>query len=344
MKAAFIESNGEPSVIRIRELPRPVPKDGEVLVRLKFASLNHLDLWIRKGIPGHKLPFPHVLGADGSGVVEEMGKGVFSFKVGDEVIVNPAVSCMKCEACLTGLEKLCAEYKLLGEDIWGTNAEFVVVPTSSLFLKPKELTFEEAAAFPLVTVTAWEMLMNKAQLKAGQSVLIHAAGSGVSQMAIQIAKLHGAVVVVTSGSDEKLKLAQDLGATHLINYKTTDFSKEVRKSFPKGVDIVFDHVGKDFWEKNIKVTKSGGVLVTCGATTGHEAITDLRHLFFRQLRLLGSTMGNKRDFPKLVELMRTKKLRVPLAAIFSLSELQKAHEFLQSGAQTGKVLIRISAT
>lgn len=333
MKAAYIEKTGSVEHLKVGELPKPTPGPGEVLVRLKYAALNHLDLWIREGIPGHRLSFPHILGADGAGTIE---------KTGQEVIVNPAVSCMKCRHCTGGLEKLCEKYQILGEDRAGTNAEFISVPESNIFPKPKELSFQEAAAFPLVTITAWEMLVGKAAVKAGDTVLVHGAGSGVSQMAIQIANHFKAAVIATSTSQEKLTLAKKLGATHTIHSTTQDFYKEVKLVAPKGVDIIVDHVGKSVWEKNIKLLTAGGVLVTCGATSGFEAMTDLRHIFFRQLRLMGSTMGNKRDFPRLIELMRNGTLRAVVGEEFPLDRIREAHGYLKSGKQSGKVLLRIS--
>lgn len=344
MKAVYLTSHGGVEVLKYGDVPTPTvpPQSSFVLVKLKYASLNHLDVWVRKGLPGLKLAYPHILGGDGAGIVEVVGSLVSKFKAGDEVIVHPSQSCEKCEHCLHGIESLCEQYRILGEHLSGTNAEYVCVPETSLFPKPRELSFPQAASVGLVFTTAWQMLVGRAKIKEGQSVLVHAAGSGVSLAGIQIAKLFGAQVIATSRSKAKLEMARQLGATLLIDTQTQDFAKEIRQTFPRGVDIVFDHVGKNFWEKNIKILKSGGVLVTCGATTGHEAMTDLRHLFYRQLQLLGSTMGSRRDFPQILSHLISGKLVPFIDEEFGLGETAKAHLYLEEGRQTGKVLLKIS--
>lgn len=341
MRAAYITKNGESDVLQVGDLPTPQPKRGEVLVRVKFAALNHLDLWIRRGLPGIKLAFPHILGADCSGVVREVGEGATRVKAGDEVVVHPGLSCGNCNDCSTGVESLCAQYQILGEHVSGTNAEYVSVPECNVFPKPEGLSFEQAAAMPLVFITAWEMLVKKAGVKKGDSVLVHAAGSGVSSAAIQIAKLFGAQIIATSGSDEKLERAKQLGADHTINTKTADFVSEVRRLSAGGMDIIIDHVGKVFWEKNVRVLRSGGVLVTCGATSGWQATTDLRHLFFRQLRLVGSTMGSKRDFPEILSQFTAGKLKAVVDKTFPLVQIESAHAYLEAGEQFGKVIISV---
>lgn len=294
-------------------------------------------------MPGLKLPFPHILGGDASGTVERVGKNVTSVKVGDEVIVHPGLSCGHCEKCKKDWESLCSQYQILGEHLSGTHAEFVKVPEANLFQKPKALSFEAAASIGLVFTTAWQMLVRRAQVQAGHLVLVHAAGSGVSAAGIQIAKLFGAKVIATSSSDEKLKKAQELGAEHLINVKKEDFYESVKKISKPGVDIVFDHVGESFWEKNIKLTKSGGVLVTCGATSGFEGKTDLRHVFYRQISLLGSTMGSKKDFPTILSHCEKGNLKASVDKIFPLSEGKEAQKYLEAGNQFGKVLLKTTA-
>jgi len=280
MQAAFLTRHGGPEVIEVGELPRPQMGSQDVLVRIRFAALNHLDLWVREGLPHLKLTYPHILGGDASGTVEMVGKEVTTIKPGDEVLVHPGLSCRACSACLSGWESLCPQYRILGEHLSGTNAEYVCVPYCNVFPKPPMISFEEAAAIPLVFTTAWQMLVKRAKVKPGDLVLIHGAGSGVSSAAIQIAALYGAEIVVTSSQDQKLAEAKRLGAHHTINYRNQDFLAEVKKIAKRGVDIVIDHVGKDFWEKNIRVLKWGGCLVTCGATSGAVTETDLRHLFF----------------------------------------------------------------
>jgi NADPH:quinone reductase-like Zn-dependent oxidoreductase len=339
MRAAYLSRHGGPEVIEIGEIPTPVAGPGEALVRVKAAALNHLDLWVRGGLPGLKLQYPHVLGGDASGVVESVGPGVTSVKAGDEVIVHPGLSCLHCEACLSGWESLCPQYKILGEHVSGTHAEYVKVPAANLFPKGAALSFDEAAALPLVFTTAWQMVVRRAEVKPGELVVIHGAGSGVSTAAIQIAVLHGAEIVVTSGSDRKLERAKALGAHHLVNYKTQDFSAEVKQLRKRGADVIVDHVGRDFWDKNIRCLKSGGRLVTCGATSGHAAETDLRHLFFRQLSLLGSTMGSKGDFPTILRHVASGKLRAVVDRAFPLAQTVEAQRYLSEQEQFGKVLL-----
>ena len=342
MRGVFIKSHGGPEVVEVGDLVTPHCGPGQVRVRIQFAALNHLDLWVRGGWPGLKLTFPHVLCSDGAGVVESVGVDVLKVKPGQAVLVHPGVSCGKCDHCTRGTESLCAHYKILGEQLSGTGADFVVVPEVNVFSKSSALSFEQAASAALVFTTAWEMLVVKGCLKAGDWVLIHGAGSGVSSAAIQIASLFGAEIAVTSGSDTKLERAKGLGAHHLINYKTQDFEIEVKKLRKPGADIIVDHVGQAFWEKNIKVLRSGGTLVTCGATTGVQGKTDLAHLYFRQLKLLGSTMGSKRDFPRILGLLETGKLKPVLDKTFSIDETVRAQCYLADADQFGKVLLKVS--
>ncbi len=342
MRAAYFDEHGGIDKILVGEIPRPRPKNGEVLVKVHYSALNHLDLWVREGWPGLKKFSTHVLGGDASGVVVELGLECKHFNPGDEVIVHPGISCGHCSHCLEGWESLCSEYAILGEQVSGTHAEYVSVPEANLFLKPKNLSFLEAASLGLVSTTAWQMLVIRAKAKAGDRVLIHGAGSGVSSIAIQMAKGLGAEVAVTSTQASKLERAKQLGADIIINSKETDFAKAIKQHWKLGADIILDHVGKAFWEKNIKCLKSGGVLVTCGATSGGEGITDLKHLFFRQLSLLGSTMGSKRDFPQILKLFETGALRAVVDREFSLQEVGLAHDYLQKGTQFGKVVIKVA--
>lgn len=339
MRAAYINRHGGPECLEIGELPVPEISATEVLVRVKFSALNHLDLWVRQGLPSLKLRFPHVLGADASGTVEQIGSEVKHVKPGDEVIVHPGISCLRCQSCLTGWESLCRDYKILGEHVSGTNAEFVKVPGANVYSKPSTLSFEEAAAIPLVFTTAWQMAVNRAHVKPGDRVLIHAAGSGVSSAAIQIARLYGAEVIATSGSERKLERARALGASHTINVKTHDFVAEVKRIAKGGVDVILDHVGKDYWEKNFHCVKWGGTIVSCGATSGFDATTDLRHVFYRQVQILGSTMGSKGDFPAILRQVALGHLKGMPDKTFPLARIQEAHRYLASGEQFGKVLL-----
>ena len=248
MKAIAIREHGGPEAVNLLELPDPVPKPGEVVVAVKAAALNHLDIWVRTGWQGLRLAFPHVLGSDVAGVIEAIGAGVEGVKVGDAVVVNPSLGCGRCERCLSGNENLCRRFAILGEHVSGGMAE-LAVSARNVLPKPENLSFVEAAAIPSAFMTAWHALVARAQLRLGETVLVHAAGSGVGVAAVQIAKLHGARVIATAGSDEKLRRAKDLGADEVVNYETRDFVQEVRRLTDKrGVEVVFEHVGKKTWE------------------------------------------------------------------------------------------------
>lgn len=339
MKAAFVRRHGGPEVIELGELPLPEPGPDEALVKLEAAALNHLDVFVRRGLPNLKHTYPHVLGADGAGVVAKKGALVTHVKEGDAVVVHPGVSCLRCERCLSGWESLCPAYGILGEHRDGTYAEYVKVPGANLFAKPAALSYRDAAAVPLVFTTAWQMVVRRARVEPGTRVVIHAAGSGVSSAAIQIARLMGAEILATAGSDEKLALAQKLGAHHTLNYRTADFSNGVKAVFPRGADVIFDHVGKDLWEKNLRALRWGGEIVLCGATSGYEVPTDLRHVFFRQLRISGSTMGSKADFPAVLKALQSGHVKAVVDRVFPLREVREAHAYLERRGQFGKVVL-----
>jgi len=342
VRASYLTSHGGLDVLKYGDIPTPIPGPGQIAVRVRFAALNHLDIWVREGLPGLKLKFPHVLGGDASGTVEALGPGASGFAVGDAVIVHPGLACHQCSQCLSGWESLCPEYKILGEHVSGTHAETVVVPVANLFALPAGVSFEEGAAFPLVFTTAWQMLARRAAVQPGEWVLVHAAGSGVGSAAIQIAKHLGARVIATAGSDTKLELARQLGADAVINYAKEDFAKAVRKLVPQGCDVIFDHLGQEFWPANIRAVRNGGRITVCGATTGGDGLTDLKHVFFRQVQILGSTMGSKVDFPKLLSLLAQKKLRAVIDSTHDLSESKTAFERMQDRSVCGKILLRVS--
>lgn len=342
MRAVFLQRHGGGEVLEVGILPDPEPGVGEVRVRVHAAALNHLDLWVRDGLPSLKLSFPHVLGGDAAGIVDRMGAGVADWKIGDEVIVHPGLSCGQCPMCRDGRESLCSRYQILGEHRSGTHAEFVCVPAANLFAKPPALSFVEAASVPLVFTTAWNMLRRKAQVSLGNVVLVHAAGSGIGSAAIQIAKRFGAKVIATAGSDEKLQRAEELGAHYRINYATQDWSKALKKIAPKGCDIIIDHLGADQWEGNIRALRSGGSLVVCGATSGPIASTDLRHVFYRQLNILGSTMGTKADFPQIIEQLAGGYLAPVVDSVFALERAPEAFQRLADRKVFGKIVLNVS--
>src|SRR6185436_16646420 len=309
MKAVVFRQHGGPEVLEYTDVPEPSIRANEVLVEVKACALNHLDVWTRGGLPGIDIPLPHILGNDIAGVVREVGELVTWVKTGDEVMVQPGVSCGHCEACLSGQDNLCRDYDIIGYRRDGGYAEFVAVPGVNIIPKPAQLSWAEAAALPLVTVTAWHMLVTRANVQPGEDVLVHAAGSGVGSLGIQIAKLRGARVIATASSDDKLTKAKDLGADEVVNYTNQDWPKEVKRlTNRRGVDVVFEHTGAHTWPGSVASLKTGGRLVTCGATSGFAAQTDLRQVFYRHLTILGSFMGSKSELLEAMKFIESGKI------------------------------------
>lgn len=340
MKAAAIIGHGGLEVFQVTELPDPIIDDNEVLVRVKACALNHLDIWIRRGLPGPKLAMPHVLGSDISGVIEKVGRLVTNTKEGDEVMLSPGLSCMHCEYCLSARDNLCAAYGILGYRAPGGYAEFVKAPSFNVIPKPKNLTFEEASTIPLVFLTAWHMLVGRVDLKPGETLLVHAAGSGVGSAAIQIGKLLGARVLATASNEAKLTKARSLGADETINYEQEDFLEAVKRLTGKrGVDVVFEHTGEGTWEKSIRSLTRGGRLVTCGATSGFKGDLDIRYLFARQIALYGSYMGAKIELLEVMKFFEDGRLKPVVDRVLPLEKAAEAHEALEDRAQFGKVVL-----
>ena len=341
MKAAIFRKHGGPEVLEYADVPEPQIRANEVLVEVKACALNHLDIFVRAGMPGIEIPLPHILGNDIAGVVHEVGELVTWVKPGAEVMVQPGVSCGHCEACLSGRDNLCREYDIIGYRRNGGCAEFVAVPGVNIIPKPSQLSWEESAALPLVTVTAWHMLVTRANVQPGEDVLVHAAGSGVGSIAIQIAKLRGARVLTTASSDEKLAKARELGADETINYTQADWPKEVRRlTDRKGVDVIVEHTGAETWPGSISSLKNNGRLVTCGATSGFDARTDLRQVFYRHLTLLGSFMGSKAELLEALKFVREGKIRAVVDRVLPLSDARQAHEAIEDRAQFGKIVLQ----
>ena len=342
MKAVIFEQHGGPEVLNLTEVPDTQIKDNEVLVGVRACALNHLDVWVRNGLPGIKIPLPHILGNDVAGVVREVGPLVTWVNAGDEVMIQPGVSCGHCAQCLVGRDNMCDEYDIIGYRRDGGYAELVAVPGLNIIPKPKNLSWPEAAALPLVTLTAWHMLVARANVQPGEDVLVHAAGSGVGSLGIQIAKLRGARVITTASSDDKLLKARELGADETVNYTREDWHKEVRRlTNGRGVDVVFEHTGAATWPGSILSLKKGGRLVTCGATSGFEAKTDLRHVFYRHLTILGSMMGSKADLLEAMKFIETGQLRAVNDRTLPLADARKAHELMEDRAQFGKLVLAI---
>jgi NADPH:quinone reductase-like Zn-dependent oxidoreductase len=342
MKAIVFHQHGAPDVLKYIDAPDPVIRANEVLVRVKACALNHLDLWVRRGMPNVPIPLPHIPGSDIAGEIAQIGGEVTTVRVGQKVVLAPLVSCGKCAACVAGIDNRCRQATNLGYMIDGGCAELVRCPEVNCLACPENLSWEEAASMPLAFQTAWHMLVTRAELQAGEEVLILGAGSGVGIAAIQVAKFFGARVIATAGTDEKLQKAKELGADELINHKTQKIRDEVRRITNKrGVDVVFEHVGTATWEDSLASMAPSGRLVTCGATTGYDAKVDLRFLFSRQLSLLGSYMGTKAELHTVMKLVAAGRLRPIVDRVFPLAEATAAHAYLESGAQFGKVVMHI---
>jgi NADPH:quinone reductase-like Zn-dependent oxidoreductase len=343
MKAIIFKQHGGPEVLEPATVHDPQIQPNEVLIEVRACALNHLDVWVRNGLPGIKIPLPHILGCDVAGVVREAGELVAWTKAGDEVMVQPGVSCSHCPECLAGRDNMCDQYDIIGYRRDGGYAELVAVPGLNVIPKPKNLSWAEAAALPLVTLTAWHMLVARADVQPGEDVLIHAAGSGVGSVGIQIAKLRGARVIATASSEEKLTKAGELGADMKVNYSSDDWPKQVKQlTNGRGVDVVFEHTGAATWPGSILSLKKGGRLVTCGATSGFDARTDLRHVFYRHLTILGSMMGSKADLLTAMKFIESGQIHAVVDRTLPLADARKAHELMEDRAQFGKLVLEIN--
>ena len=331
-------------MLRIEEIPEPKFADDEIVLEVRSAGLNHLDIWVRKG-PGRAGPSePHILGSDAAGVVIAAGSRVRGVDIGDEVVLNPGLSCGRCDYCNRGEQSECVSFGIVGLSRQGTFAEQVAAPARNVAPKPSDLSFNEAGAFVLAQLTAWRMLMTRAQLKPGQTVLIHGIGGGVALYALQLAKLAGARVIVTSSSDEKLESASRLGADHTINYKAADDVAQCAKDLTSGmgVDIVIDTVGAATWPIDFSAVRRGGKIVLCGVTSDAKAVTDLRALYWNQLTIMGSTMGSDEDFRQMVKAVTAAKLRPVIDSVTPLENIKDAMSKMETAGQFGKIVLEIS--
>jgi NADPH:quinone reductase-like Zn-dependent oxidoreductase len=345
MRALTLTGLGGLEHLAVQDVPAPtIRADDEVLVRVRCAALNRIDLWMTAGLPSVKPVFPHVVGSDGAGVVESVGPAAGRWQTGDPVMINPGISCGHCPACETGEEGLCSSFGILGEHLPGTAAELVVVPASNLGRVPEGMSWSEAAGFPLATLTAWRMLVGRARLQAGETVLIWGIGGGVGMAALQIAVTLGARAVVTSGSDAKLEVAARLGAALGVNHRSADVVAEVRRDTGgRGAHVVVDCVGEATWANSLRALRRGGRLVVCGATTGPSVSLDLRRLFWHQWSVLGSTMGNHREFATIVQLAQEGRLWPVVDSVVPMEEGSAAYSRMQRGEQTGKLVIEVSS-
>ncbi len=338
MKAVCIHEFGGPEVLRYEDIPDPQPRKDQVLVRVKACALNHLDLWVRKGLPGVKLP--HILGSDIAGEIAEVGEYVTGFKIGQRVLLAPMHFCNHCAKCVAGLQNQCPEFTVLGNMVDGGNCELIAVPAVNVIPIPDNLEFVQAASVPLVFLTAWHMLVGRAAIRQGQTVLVLGGGSGVGIAAIQIAKLFHARVIATAGDAEKLQKARGLGADYGIDHYKQKISQEVRKITNKeGVDIVVEHVGAATWEESMKSLKPSGTLVTCGATTGPNAAFDLRFVFSRQLSFMGSYMGTMGELYEVLGHLFAGRLKPVVDRTFPLKDARAAHEYMEASRMFGKIVL-----
>lgn len=340
MQSIRIHEHGGPDKLIYEEVKEPAIGHRDVLVKVKACALNHLDIWVRSGSTGADYGLPRIPGSDISGIVSEVGSEVESVKPGEEVILYPAYYCGTCEACLVGRQTLCDSYAPLGTKSDGGDAEYISVPERNVIPKPENLDFNEAAAFPLVFLTAWHMLVSLGEVKEGDKVLVHAAGSGVGMAAIQIARLFCARVYTTSSTDEKLEKAKKLGADVVINYEKEDFQDVIYKdSEGEGADLVIEHIGPATWSDSIRSLKKGGRLVTCGATSGPVAEIELRRIFSRQISIFGSYMGYQSELFDVLRYINSGALKPIVDSTFMLKDAAEAHKHMESRKQFGKIIL-----
>ena len=341
MRALYYDEQKGYTAIKIGDFPIPELSEGEVLVRVKAFSLNHLDLWVMAGNYPVKIPLPHIFGSDASGIVEKTGKAVQHIKAGDEVIVFPGLSCGHCEKCLGGLDNECNSFSILGVLTNGASAEYVKAPAANIFKKPDGISFEEAAGIGITYATSWNSLVMRAGIRQGDTVLIHAAGSGVGTALIQTAKLYNATVITTVGDDWKIEKAKELGVDHVINHRKEDFAQAVKNITRGGLaDIAADHVGADTFNKSLSCLKRGGRLVTFGNTSGDEVPLNLRYVFGKNITIHGVYVGPRAAMIQLLKLFPL-RLRTVIDSVFEFADAQKAYEKLLSRKVFGKIVVRI---
>jgi NADPH:quinone reductase-like Zn-dependent oxidoreductase len=343
VKAIRFHQHGGPEVLALEEVPDPpCPEDGAVL-EIRAAGVNHLDLWVRRGLPGMKIPLPRIPGADAAGVVREVGPAVTAVAPGQRVLLVPQDSCGQCEFCGGGDASMCREWGIWGEHGDGTYAERIAVPAHCLWPIPDALSFEAAAAAPLALLTAWRLVVTRGRLRPGEDVLIHGVGAGVGTFCLQLAKLAGARAIVTASSDEKLEKARRLGADVAINYAREDWPRRVREATSKrGVDLVVDYIGKETWAKSLASLRRGGRLVTCGATTGYDPVEDLRQIFYRQLEVIGCTMGSLKEFSDAMRCLFAGRIAPVVDAVLPLADAAGAHRRIESRQVFGKVVLAVT--
>ena len=342
MKAIVFHEFGGPEKLQYEDVPDPIIDENEALIRVRACALNHLDIWARGGTRGERIPLPHISGSDISGEIVKVGRLVSNHKPGDKVVVAPGISDGVCEYCTSGWDSLCENYKIIGYETQGGYAEYVSVPRENILPIPDNLSFEEASSIPLVFLTAWHMLTTRARLTAGETVLVWGAGSGVGSAAIQVAKLLGAKVVATAGTEDKLDKARKLGADWVVNHYTQDVPAEVKRvTNGKKANVVFDHVGQATWEKSMRSMAPAGRLVNCGVTSGGKAEIDIRYIFVRQFSLMGSYMGGRGELMKVLSFFQDGELKPIVDSVFQLKDAATAQTRMEKSEHFGKIVLKI---
>ncbi len=340
MKAVRIHKHGELNKLIYDDIPEPVIKPGKIKIQIKATSINHLDIWVRIGLPRLPVPLPIILGSDGAGTIIEIGSEIDEYNVGDDVLIQPGTFCRECQHCKSGKENYCLEYGILGETENGTQAEYVVLDPANVHLKADHLTYEEAASMPLVFMTAYQMLIKRAQLQSSDSVLVYGGSSGVGSAAIQICRELGANVIATAGNDEKCEYSEKMGANHTVNHNQDHWLDEIKNiTNQSGVNVVFEHIGPATWSQSLIILAKGGRIVTCGATTGASVRINLAHLFMKQHSILGSTMSDIQSFNEVMNKISEQKYTPIVDKIFPMEDIRLAHEYIEERRQIGKVIV-----
>jgi len=342
LKAVVFREFGGPEKLSYEDVPEPKVSETEVLIRVRACALNRLDIWARQGTRGERIPMPHISGCDISGEVAQVGSLAKNHRLGDRVLIAPGISDGTCEYCATGWDSLCESYKIIGYETQGGYAEYVAVPSENVLPIPGHLNFDEAAAVPLVFLTAWHMLVTRARLTAGETVLVWAAGSGVGSAAIQVAKVLGAKVIATAGNDEKLEKAKKIGADWVVNHHTQDVPAEVKRiTNGRKANVIFDHIGQATWDKSMRAMAPAGRLVNCGVTSGGKAEIDIRFVFVRQFSLMGSYMGGRGELLKVLKFFEDGRLKPVVDSVFPLSDAAKAQATMEKSEHFGKIVLKI---
>ena len=340
MKAVRINEHGGLDKLIYDELPEPDCTPNKVKINIKASALNHLDIWVRIGLPRLPVPLPIILGSDGAGTIIEVDSKITEYKIGDDVVIQPGIFCKECKYCTAGKENLCLEYGILGETENGTQAEYVVLDPVNVHLKPEHLSYEESASMPLVFMTAYQMLIKRAQLQQNETVLVYGGSSGVGSAAIQICRELGAKVIATAGNDGKCDYSENMGAHHTVNHNQDNWLNEVKKiTDQRGVDVVFEHIGSATWKQSLRILAKGGRIVTCGATTGPDVNINLAHLFMKQHSILGSSMSDIQSFNEVMNKISEKKYTPIIDKIFPMEDIRLAHEHIEERQQMGKVIV-----